>query len=111
MIEFTNITDEPIQRYIIPIDKSSVIFRLRYHEVAAIWCVDIEYEGRKVCGKKLSLGVYHLAGSNFPFDLIIRDTSKMGIDPFKQDDFSSGRIVIYMFESKEIAAIRGYDVP
>lgn len=110
MIKFSGITDAPIQKYTIPFKETSAVFTLRFYKT--MWCFDVEYKNKVVRGVKLSLGIKeHIPSANLPFDFMIKDTSNMGVDPFKVDDFSSGRIVLYMWEPEELKAIRGYDVP
>jgi hypothetical protein len=44
---------------------------------------------------------------NQPFDFVCVDLSGNGIDPFKRQDFSSGRCEIYMLEAADMEQIRG----
>jgi hypothetical protein len=71
---------------------------------------DAEFGNKQVYGLKLSVGVLHMISQNQPFDFICVDKSANGIDPFKRQDFSSGRCEIYMLESGEMEQIRGVEV-
>jgi hypothetical protein len=48
--------------------------------------------------------------NNYPFAFTVTDNAKLGIDPFRLEDFSDGRCTLYMFERSEVAELRGYDV-
>jgi hypothetical protein len=111
MVQLTGITDEPMQMHTIPLEDDSISLHLRFYGLPAFWCFDVKYKSKEVKGVKLSLGTLHLESNNLPFDFALEDTSKTGIDPFRMDDFSSGRINIYMLEPAELREIRGYDVP
>lgn len=106
----TNITNDPIQTHIIEFNDSQLTFTLRFLPTVSMWFFDFGYQGEQYSGFKLSLGVRHLVAYNFPFDFVIRDTSLSGIDPFKADDFSSGRIQIFLLEPEDLAELRGYEV-
>ena len=107
MIRIQNITDEPIQRHTILFEESEIIFTLRFYPRTQIWMFDAEFGDKKVYGLKLSVGVLHMLSQNQPFDFVCGDLSRNGIDPFKRQDFSSGRCEIYMLEAADMELIRG----
>jgi hypothetical protein len=109
-LEITNITDEIDQIHTILFYDSDIILTLRYHNVTEIWTFDISYAGKNVYGVKLSLGTLHLRSNNFPFDFVCLDTSDSGIDAFKRDDFTTGRIRLYILEPEDMEERRGYAV-
>lgn len=110
-IQIQNITNEPHQRHIILIDDAEVTVILRFHPTVQIWCLDVESEGRRASGFKLSLGVPHMVSQNFPFDFVVQDLSGTGLDPFKLDDFSAGRCALYMLDASDMEAVRDAPVP
>ena len=110
-IRLQNITAEPHQRHVVLIDDAEVTVVLRFYPTVQIWCVDVESGGRTASGFKLSLGVLHMVSQNFPFDFVVEDTSGTGLDPFKLDDFSTGRCSLYMLDAADMEAIRDAPVP
>jgi hypothetical protein len=110
-IQVQNITDEPHQRHVILIDDAEVTVVLRFYPTVQIWCVDVDAAGRTASGFKLSLGVLHMVSQNFPFDFVVQDTSGTGLDPFKLDDFSTGRCALYMLDAADMEAVRDAPVP
>lgn len=112
MIRIQNLTDEPIQRHTILFEQSEVFFTIRFYPRTELWCFDAEYNDRAVRGLKLSIGVLHMTNQNQPFDFIVTDNTGLGLDPFKADDFSSGRCTIYMLETADMIQVRnGAEVP
>jgi hypothetical protein len=110
MIEITNITDEPNQRHIIPLNDSEIIFDLRFYPPIQQWTFGLEWGDKTVKGVKLSTGVLHITNTNLPFDFIVTDSSNFGVDPFRIDDFQVGRCALYMLEPDEMEQFRGVPV-
>ncbi|WP_428613296.1 hypothetical protein [Pseudoalteromonas sp.] len=52
-----------------------------------------------------------MESSNTPFGFAIQDTSGLGLDPFRRDDFLTGRTAMYLIEPDEMTDIRGIEVP
>jgi hypothetical protein len=111
MRQIENITDEPHQRHTIVFEESEIALELRFLPVVEMWFVNVEYKGVVASGYKLSADVLHMRSRNFPFDFTVLDLSNSGIDPFRIDDFSSGRCGLYLVESADMEAIRGAPVP
>ena len=109
MRQLSNITSDSIQEHLLEIGET-ITFTLRFLPPASIWVFDVLYKDRRINGVKLSLGVLHLKSHNLPFDFVIEDTSNSGIDPFKKDDFLSGRILINLLTQDELEMLRGYPV-
>jgi len=108
MIQIQNITDEAHQRHIIIFQQSEIILTLRFYQTVSMWCFDVEYKGKIVNGVKLSAGVLHIRSSNLPFDFaVVGDV----IDPFRLDDFKTGRCKLYMLEPIDMDVIRAAPVP
>jgi hypothetical protein len=110
MKQVTNITSDPQQRHILEVEEKSVILTLIFHPVTEMWTFNVEYNDFKKYGFKLSISVLHLANYNWPFDIVIIDTDNSGIDPFKIDDFESGRIELLVVSPEELEELRGYSV-
>jgi len=106
MIEVQNITDEPIQIHIIIFDEGDITLTLRFLPKTEMWFFDVEYNGKSTKGLKLSVGSLHMVSQNQPFDFEVSDNSGSGVDPFKADDFSSGRCSLYMLERDDMVSIR-----
>jgi len=88
MIEIMNITDYPFQKHTIVTADAPVTLELRYYPRAKFWTASIKYKNKVVNGLKLSLGTLHMRSQNFPFDLVVVDSSNTGIDPYAADDFN-----------------------
>jgi hypothetical protein len=102
---------EPKQKITILYEDTTIILTVKFRPTIASWTVDINFrDGAVVNGKKLVCGLELLKQFNKPFDLTLVDNSNTGIDPFKQDDFSTGRISIYLLERADLIELRGYDV-
>lgn len=110
-VKLTNITDEAHQRHIVLFEESEIVLTLRFYPTVEMWCFDAEYKGNILNGYKLSTGVLHMRSRNMPFDFFVMDASGNGLDPFKLDDFSTGRCELYMFDSDDMEAIRNAPVP
>lgn len=111
MIEIMNITDYPFQKHTIITPDAPVTVELRYYPKAFFWTISVRYKEKVVNGVKLALGVLHMRSQNLPFDFIVEDKSNTGVDPFKADDFSSGRSRLIMLERADMESIRREPVP
>lgn len=111
MRQLTNITDTNFQKHLILFEESEITLHLRFYSIVQAWFFDVEYKDFKVFGKKMSVSTYQLIANNQPFDLVAFDTSQNGLDPFKADDFSSGRVALILLEPDDMEAIRGTKVP
>lgn len=110
-IKLINITDDAHQQHIVITDDQEITLTLRFLPVVQAWFFDVSYGGRSASGFRLALNVLHMQSQNFPFDFIVEDTSGRDIDPFRLDDFATGRCNLYMLQSEDMAEIRGQDVP
>lgn len=111
MLQVQNITDEPFQRHSILYEGYEIVLTLRYLHRCSIWIMNLEYGDWSVNGIKLSVGVPHMYGQNQAFDFVVSDETGNGIDPYKQDDFSVGRNIIYLLERDDIEELRGVELP
>jgi hypothetical protein len=110
MRQITNITGDPSQRHIIDLEGSEITFDLRFYPTVEQWCFDVTYKTKSVKGVKLSLGVLHINNTNLPFDFVVLDLSKTGLDPFKVDDFEILRCQLYILGPDDMETIRGVPV-
>lgn len=111
MIEIMNISDDPYQKHTIVTPESPVNIELRFYPKAQFWTLSVRYGEKIINGLKLSLGVLHMRSHNLPFDFIAVDKSNTGIDPFKADDFVSGRIRLLMLDRQDMEEVRGQPIP
>lgn len=105
------VTADADQSHTLLTEVGDVRLRLRFHPVATIWTVDVEYGERSVYGIRLAAGTRLVQGSRFPFDLAVTETSGSGVCPYKLDDFTSGRCLLWYVTAAEMAEIRGVEVP
>lgn len=110
-IQIENISDETHQRHIILFEESEIALTLRYYPTVQIWCADVEYKDSAAYGHKLSGGVLHMRSRNFPFDLTVTVENGSGLDPFRADDFLTGRCKLYLLDAADMELIRATPVP
>lgn len=97
-----NITDDPYQSHIIKLEDSEIELKLRFMPKVASWFADFD----SIKGVRLSVGVRFLKAHSKDYDFICRDMSDNGIDPFRVDDFSSGRCELYLLEPDDVETLR-----
>jgi len=107
MIQIENIGNEGFQEHTIPLPNGDILLSLKFLSSVQFWQMSVTYNDKAVNGVKLSCGVMHMRSRNFPFDFIVEDTSAAGLDPYKAEDFTTGRVVMYLIEPAEMAEIRG----
>jgi len=110
MRQIENIGDEGFQNHNILLADGDINLQIRFLSSVQFWQMSVTYQGKSINGVKMSCGVIHMRSANFPFDFIITDESGAGIDPYKSDDFSSGRNIVYLLDSDEMEQIRGQEV-
>lgn len=106
----SNVSDESIQRHTIPLQDENITLIIRFYSVIQIWTMDCTYKGVTVRGTKCTVGSLHFAYKNWPFDFVFDDLSTAKIDPYKSDDFTSGRMRMFYLEPQDMVLIRGYAV-
>lgn len=109
MHKIQNITDEPFQRHTLLMDDDEAILELRFLPAVEIWVMNVAYKGKERNGSKLSANSYHLRSYNFPFDFTVLVTDDSGLDPFRVDDFQTGRCELYYITPEEMKQIRGQE--
>lgn len=107
MHKLQNITAQPFQQHTLLLDDSEAVIELRYLPAVEIWTLSVEHEGRVRTGLKLTANVYHLRTYGFPFDFTVTIADGSGIDPFRVDDFASGRCELHYITPEEMQVVRG----
>lgn len=110
-VRIAALTNDADQQHTLLTDSGTVRLRLRFHPVAQIWTMDVEYGDDAVYGVRLAAGTRHVQGARWPFDFYVRETLGSGVCPYKADDWSSGRCELWFVTAAEMEEIRGVEVP
>ena len=112
-----NITADARQRHFLEFERGSIELVLVFLPSVQIWKMDVTYTRTgdtvaqsPIYGVKLANATTHFKHRNWPFDFNVVDTSSNGVDPFRIDDFSTGRSELYFVTPLEMIQIRGVDV-
>lgn len=112
-----NITADASQRHFLEFDRGSIELELIFETAVQMWKMNVTYTRagdtsaqRPIYGVKLANATTHFKHRNWPFDFAVVDTSGNGVDPFRLDDFSTGRSELYFVTPTEMISIRGVDV-
>ena len=104
MKQITSITDDSKQLITIPLDNNmgSVEFRLYFLPTQYSWYYDFTYNNYTSNGNKVVLNVNALRHLRkiLPFGFMF--AGQGNIEPFGIDDFSSGRIQMYVLNENDI---------
>lgn len=111
MLQIENLSNDPHQQHTLIVADGEIGLELRYLATVQQWHAWVEWKGRRIGGVKLSGGSFHFRAFNLPFDIACQVTDATGLDPFRVDDFSGGRCLLYLVTRAEMAEIRGADVP
>lgn len=106
-----NISDEPIQDHHILIDGVLVDVQLRFIPVVQCWFMNVTVGDKSINGVKLACSTLHIQHMNLPFDFVVYVTDETKVDPFRLDDWITGRCELYVVTSDEMESIRGGAVP
>ena len=106
--EITTITDEPIQRHTLVLENNETVdFRLFFKPRMQSWYYDFQYlNNEPVKGSKVTLSPNALRQyrKTLPFGFAFYTTDG-DVEPFKLDDFSSGRVKFGILNAQEIEQI------
>lgn len=106
MQQITSITSVPKQRMQIVLDNNeNFIFELYYSTRTQSWYFAFEYKDIQVSCLKVVLTPNALRQFKKLIPFGIAFTSSGNIEPFKQDDFLSGRINIFILNEEEVKQI------
>lgn len=103
MQEITSITSYPNQRFQIVLENNETVdFKLYYSSRMRAWYYDfvyknIECKGNKVCLTPNTLRQFHKI---IPFGIAF--VGEGNIEPFRLDDFESGRTKFYVLNKDEV---------
>ena len=107
MLVVDKLTDSPIQTFSIPLStRMSVDFKLYFYSTQKSWYFDFAYNGKQFNGHKLVLGanILRCYQNVIPFGVAIQAIDD--VEPYKIDDFSSGRVQFCVLENTlEVAQI------
>lgn len=106
MIQIDNVGNEPGQLFTIEFEEADAEFQLRYYDQLAFWDFDIEYMGIKKRGVKIISNSLLLHDYRLPFDLMVIDNSNERLDAYAIDDFSKGRLSLYVLREEHIELFR-----
>ena len=112
-----NITSEFIQNHTLEFSRGLIDLTLIYEQSVQMWKMNVLYTRVDettpqpyIYGVKMALSTVHFMHRNWPFDFEVVDTTNNGVDPFRADDFESGRCKLYLITPTEMIKIRGVDV-
>lgn len=112
-----NITSEYIQEHDLEFSRGLINITLIFEKPVSMWKMNVTYTRsddtdpqRPIYGVKLALSTVHFIHRNWPFDFAVIDTTNTGVDPYRSDDFESGRCELYLITPTEMIQIRGVDV-
>lgn len=112
-----NITSDSNQRHFLEFTRGSIGLILIYEAAVQMWKMNVTYTRSDdteaqptIYGVKLANATTHFKHRNWPFDFAVVDTSGNGTDPFRADDFETGRSELYFVTPTEMISIRGVDV-
>ena len=100
MLVIDKLTDSPVQTFSVPLaTRISVNFKLYFCPTQQSWYFDFSYNDQQFNGNKLVLGanILRCYKNIVPFGLAIQTND--GIEPYKIDDFSSGRVQFCILEN------------
>ncbi|MGM9544502.1 MAG: hypothetical protein ACI3T9_05910 [Romboutsia timonensis] len=106
MKQITEFTSSAFQTCKLPLEtRESVDFKLYFAPTQLSWYFDFTYNDIVSNGNKLSLG-YNLLRAfkgRIPFGLLVEGDGN--IEPFAIDDFSTGRVKVYILNQEEVDQI------
>lgn len=104
----TEFTDNPSQTCTLVLEnQETVAFNLRFYETQLSWYFDFIYNDVISNGNKVVLGANILRSFKhiIPFGLAFQAND--GVEPFKLDDFTSGRVSVYLLSKADVEAMEG----
>lgn len=104
----TQLTDNPMQTMKLVLDtKELVQFDLRFMPTQRSWYCNIIYKEIELYGLKVALfpNILRHFKNMLPFGIAF--TANDHVEPFKLDDFTSGRVQMYVLNQDEVEQIEG----
>lgn len=102
----TEFTDNPKQTAALVLENNeTVTFRLYYYETQLSWYFDFEYGSVISNGNKVVLGnnILRSFKNIIPFGLAFKSLD--GVEPYAVDDFTSGRVTVYLLSQEDVVAM------
>ena len=102
----TEFTDNPKQTCTLVLEnQETVVFNLYFYETQLSWYFDFTYNDVISNGNKVVLGVNILRNFKhlIPFGLAFQAND--GVEPFAIDDFTSGRVSVYLLSTADVEAV------
>ena len=103
----TEFTDNPKQTCTLVLEnQETVAFNLRFYETQLSWYFDFTYNDVISNGNKVVLGANILRSFKhiIPFGLAFQAND--GVEPFAVDDFTTGRVSIYLLSKADVEAMK-----
>lgn len=102
---------DPYQSHILAYEDKKIEITVRYLVTVSMWYMDVLVDDAPtIKGIAMACGTVILNQFNTPFGFYLVDNSTLGIDPFRLEDFSDGRVSFLFLEREDMATYRGYDV-
>ena len=102
----TEFTDNPKQTCTLVLEnQETVAFNLRFYETQLSWYFDFTYNDVISNGNKVVLGANILRSFKhiIPFGLAFQ--SNDGVEPFAVDDFTTGRVSVYLLSKDDVESM------
>lgn len=105
------LSNDPFQSHILAYEDKKIKITVRYLVTVSMWYMDVSVDDvALVKGLAVGCGTVILNQNNTPFGFYLVDNSTLGIDPFRLEDFSEGRVSFLLLERADMAKYRGYNV-
>lgn len=106
MQQITTLTDEPKQRHQLVLDNNETVdFRLRYSARQQAWYFDFTYKELTSKGLKVVLTPNALRCFRRLIPFGIAFSTQGYVEPFQLDDFSSGRVEMYVLNAEDVQTV------
>lgn len=106
MLLINEFTDNPTQSCSFPLEtRESVDFKMFFLPTQKSWYFNIKYKEFECNGNKLVLGanILRCFKNRIPFGLMVQAGN--GIEPYKLDDFTTGRVKVYVLSADEVKQV------
>lgn len=106
MKQIDKISKSPSQQYSLTTeDGNTVVLRLKYLPSQQQWMFGLQWSDWTLNGAILSCGPNILRGykNNIPFGIAV--VSNDGLDPLYLNDFTSGRVKLYLLNKADVLAV------
>lgn len=104
----TQLTDNPTQTMKLVLDtKELVQFDLRFMPTQRSWYCNVIYKEIELYGLKVALfpNILRHFKNMLPFGIMFKSNDH--VEPFKLDDFTTGRVQMYVLNADEVEQIEG----